>query len=101
MNCLVLARLTPRPLCFFVTAQVVSCPTCGEPTEGVWGLAAPAGGVGASSPQSFPSLLFAERLQQGGVGVFLFSRGFGGEAPIASFFSAIPVVRGTRQQGWV
>ena len=47
------------------------------------------GGGGGEQPPCFsfslPALLFAEREQQGGFESFLFSRGFGGEAPIASF----------------
>ena len=56
---------------------------------GVWGRIAPV----------LPALLLAERGQQGGFESLLFSRGFGGGAPIASFFPAIPVVRGTRTTG--
>ena len=54
------------PVKIKVTAQVLSCPVCSEPTDevqelcswlGVWGRIAPI----------LPSLLFAERGQQGGV----------------------------------
>ena len=46
----------------------------------------PGWGFGGEQPPCFifflPALLFAEREQQGGLNLFLFSRGFGGEAPI-------------------
>ena len=70
----------------FVPAQVVLCLVCDVPTDGVQGHCSWLGAWGRIAP-ILPSLLFAERGQQGGKNpLFLFSRGFGGEVPIASFF---------------